>query len=107
MVARPEPDVYQTAALINGLPTVTFVSRPYTRVVRSVYMVAGVFSAGTIYRAMPGSLGGKIASIPSANPNIYNVPFLLSAGQALYVVFDSAASPVNVASARISTSREW
>lgn len=107
MTARPEPDVYQTATLINGLPTVSFVSRPYTRVIRTVFVTAGVFSGAVIYRAVPGSLGGKVAAIPNANPNTYNIPFLLAAGQGLFVVFDTLASPVNTANARISSSREW
>jgi hypothetical protein len=101
------PDVYATATLINGLPTVVFVSQPFSRVILNVFANAATFASATIYRGINGTLGGLINAIGIANPATYNVPFKLPAGQALYVVFSASASPVSAASARISASREW
>ena len=98
------PDEYGLAALINGLPTVTFVSRPFQRVIRTVWMEAAINASVQIFK---GSLQspGIITSNLIAHPATYSVPFILPKGYVLYVVFSAAATPVNAAQAKISAYR--
>lgn len=98
------PDELGIGATINGAATVTFTSRPYTRLIRSVFVDAGVFASCTIYRAAI-QLGGIVAGVPTAHPNTYNVPFYLPAGQALFVVFSASPNPVYLAQAKLSAMR--
>lgn len=108
-MAIVEPDVYRTATLVNGLPTVTFSPKTYRRVITAVTINSIVASAASISRG--GQVNAAtITSIPFANPNTYTAPFQLPAGQLLFVVFSNVAAPVDPANpaafARISALRE-
>jgi hypothetical protein len=104
-MAVPEPPIFQSASLINGLPTVTFQPRPYPRVVTSIFVQSIVPATATFYRNLitPAAV---IDSNTVANPNTYTVPFRLPTGQILYVVFSSATSPVSNAYAKLTAARE-
>lgn len=106
MAAEPMPDETIPAVLLGSFNTVIFRSRPYRRAVRTVFMNCGVTGGASIYKGQIAQ-GGAIAGIKNANPNTYNVPFVLPPGYTLYVVFTANASPAYSAFATLSASREW
>lgn len=103
MSVEQEPDLNLFASLVNGANTVVFPAKPYQRLIRSVWVSAGIATGATIYRGIAAA-PGLIDSVKFANPNTYNIPFVLPAGQILLVVFDAIGTG---ARARLSSSRQW
>lgn len=98
-----ERPLYLTATIVNGVATVVFASRPYSRLITSVWVNSVVASSVTLTR---GGTTGTIDSSTFANPNTFSNPFILPAGQSLFVVFGTAANPVSAAAAKISSFRD-
>jgi hypothetical protein len=106
MPVKVEPPLYLTAALVNGVATVVFPSKPYPRLIRSIWFNSVVPASVTLSRGGSASVA-VITSNAVANPNTYNDPFILPGGQSIFVVFSAAASPVNAAAAKLVSMREW
>jgi hypothetical protein len=106
MPVKVEPPLYLTAALVNGVATVVFPSKPYARLIRSIWCDSIVPAGVTFSRGGSASVA-VINSNKVANPQTYNDPFILPAGQSIFVVFTAAATPVNAAAAKLVSMREW
>lgn len=100
----PERDLNGVAVLLGGLPTVTFRAAPYHRSITGLVVSNGVSGTVNVYRGLLGSL--PVASSPLGNNNTFQGRIALPAGQQLFIQWTNAASPVSLATARMSSERD-
>lgn len=99
-----EQDEYQTALLINGLPTCVFRSKPYHRIVTSVVLGNSNPSAVKCYRGVVGSV--PVASNLVGANNTVRGEIVLPAGQPFFVQWSTIGAQVKDAFAKVSFDKE-
>ncbi len=100
------PPVSVSAVLLNGLATAVFPSKPYQRVVILVDMQNTVTGTSTIYTGTTSGAFKRVASNPQGSNQQWTNPFLVPAGQGVFVQWNSAPSPVSNARATITWKEE-
>lgn len=96
------PSVSGLAVLFNGLATVTFQSKPYSRVVILLDFQNPTSGAVAFYRGGVSGAFTRIAGNSSGSNTQWTSPFKLPAGQNLFVQWTNAPSPVNLAMATMT-----
>jgi hypothetical protein len=102
MVVRASPTVSATAQLINGAATCVFGSKPYQRVIKTVDVSSSVATGVTCYKGSPTGAFSRVWGSSNGANQQYTQPFILPAGQGLFVVWDAAPATLSDASARIN-----
>lgn len=86
------------AVTVSGLATVVFPARSYRRGITSIAMINPAGGSVTIYRGTINAFT-FVTSNPVGGEQTYSVPFILPAGQGLFVQWSNSPSPVSLARA--------
>jgi hypothetical protein len=99
-----EQDELQTAVLLNGLPTCTFRSKPYHRIITTVQIGNSNPSAVKCYRGVIGTI--PVASNLVGSLNTVRGDIVIPAGQAFFVQWSASGLVVRDAFAKVSWEKE-
>jgi hypothetical protein len=95
-----EPDQFAVASLVNGLPTCTFLPRPYHRTITNIVVTNGATSVVNCYR---GALTAPpVATNSLGARNTLSGQITIPSGQLFFVQWTVAGNPVSSGTARVS-----
>lgn len=96
------PPLSLNAVLLNGMPTVVFPSKPWTRILVLVDMQNPVTASVTAYIGIPGAAQSRRFSNLQGSNQQWTKPIKVPAGQNFFVQWNTGPSNVTLVRATIT-----